>query len=215
MNKKRIFSIFCAAAIILSVTSSVSALEYGEVPSFVPPNYNPGETTTVETTDDSGNTVEVSAIRAETVTSNILTSAVTSGAVVKMDTSTAKIKVSAIKNLAKLENATLEIVTSKYSIEINSEDITTPKNLNLAMSVKNTDNLVVISTKQTGDFGLKMNVKVPTTIPAAVLAKCHVYAIVNGAVEDLGLVEVDEQGNAIIPMEKGGKYVIAVNAPSA
>lgn len=215
---KKIISVACALAVTLAVSASVLASDYGAPPSYsLPAGVEYKESAPSKVVNPAGEVVEIPTISATVVSKSVITEAISSGAAVKMPSSSAVLKTSALTTLAKNAGATLTVVTSNYAVSINGKDISTPSEVNLSMSVKNSNNSIAISTKAKGDLGLKMSVTITDTkMSAAVLKKAKVYLITaDGTIEELGPVAVDAEGNAVITMEKGGKYVISVNAPSA
>lgn len=197
---KKSISFICMAALVLSMVLSVSAADYGEAPLYELPQSGVGIAIAESATGATAGTV-----------STISKTAVAAGDVVKVP-ATMTLKASAIKTLARIKDGVLKLDTNKLGIEIKASDVKKAKSFPLTFSVRNTATSIVLSSKYTDEFGLKMSVTIKDTkMPAEVLKKAHVYC--DGV--DLGPVTVDANGDAVITMEKGGQYIISLNAPTA
>lgn len=184
-NTKKFVAALIAVATTASLAVTAFAADYGSAPTFVPePN--------------SG--VSVSASE--------LNDAVTGAS----DTATVEVKTIAslpvssktIKELVK-EGKTLEIVSSKATITVDPSTVTKVKKIDLSMKVISTTSKTRIKMRSKKDFGCDVKITVTDCkMSADALAKAHVYC--NG--EDLGAVELDENGNPVITVTKGGTYEI-------
>ena len=116
-----------------------------------------------------------------------------------------RISATVIRQLAQKEDTVLNIVTPKAEFSIDSEDISKARNVNLSSTIENNKRSTTLNFSSKRDFGVAVRVTVTSCkLSKSRLAKAHVYC--NG--EDLGPVEIDENGNPVITVTKGGKYVI-------
>ena len=111
---------------------------------------------------------------------------------------------SVMKKLAK-SGKSLVIKSDDATITIDGSSITNVKKINLSMKIVNTANKTTIRMKSKSDLGCEAKIVVTTCkMSAEKLAKAHVYC--DG--EDLGPVELNEDGYPVITVTKGGTYTI-------
>lgn len=188
-SAKRLVSAVIAAVSAMTMVLSVSAADYASNPTYAG---TPSQSVSVPTSE----------------LKNAAKSAVSGSSEASVEvTSTRKLQIatSVIKELAKSKDAVLEIVSPKATITIDSSTITKVRNVDLSMEITNSKNRTTIDMRSRKDFGCEVKITVTTCkMSAEKLAKAHVYC--DG--EDMGPVEIDEDGNPVITVTKGGEYVI-------
>lgn len=188
-SAKRLVSAVIAAVSAMTMVLSVSAADYASNPTYAG---TPSQSVSVPTSE----------------LKNAAKSAVSGSSEASVEvTSTRKLQIatSVIKELAKSKDAVLEIVSPKATITIDSSTITKVRNVDLSMEITNSKNRTTIDMRSRRDFGCEVKITVTTCkMSAEKLATAHVYC--NG--EDMGPVEIDEDGNPVITVTKGGEYVI-------
>lgn len=188
-SAKRLVSAVIAAVSAMTMVLSVSAADYGSNPTYAG---TPSESVSVPTSELKD------AVKSAVSGSSEATVEVAS-------TRKLQIATSVIKELAKSDGAVLEIVSPKATITIDSSTITKVKNVDLSMEITNSKNRTTIDMRSKRDFGCEVKITVTTCkMSAEKLATAHVYC--DG--EDMGPVEIDEDGNPVITVTKGGEYVI-------
>lgn len=114
------------------------------------------------------------------------------------------VKPTVLKELAK-KDGVLEIVAPKATISIDASTITKARNLNLSMKVTNSKSRTVINMASKKDFGCEVKITLTgCKMSAEKLESAHWY--LNG--EDMGPVELDDDGNPVVTLTKGGKIEI-------
>lgn len=188
-SAKRLVSAVIAAVSAMTMVLSVSAADYGSNPTYTG---TPSQSVSVSTSE----------------LKDAVKSAVSGSSEAAVEVaSTRKLQVSSsvIKELAKSKDAVLEIVSPKATISIDSSTITKVKYIDLSMNVTNSKNKTTIDMSSKKAFGCEVKITVTACkMSAAKLKTAHVYC--NG--EDMGPVELDEDGNPVITVTKGGEYVI-------
>lgn len=110
-----------------------------------------------------------------------------------------------MKKLAEKENVILSIRTDEAIIEIDGYSITNTKKVNLSMDIENSSKKTVIDFVSSADFGCEVKVIVlGCKLSAEKLEEASVYF--NGT--DMGYVDINDDGNPVITVTKGGKYEI-------
>lgn len=188
-SAKRLVSAVIAAVSAMTMVLSVSAADYGSNPTY---SGTPSQSVSVSTSE----------------LKDAVKSAVSGSSEAAVEVaSTRKLQVSSsvIKELAKSKDAVLEIVSPKATISIDSSTITKVKYIDLSMNVTNSKNKTTIDMSSKKAFGCEVKITVTACkMSTAKLKTAHVYC--NG--EDMGPVELDEDGNPVITVTKGGEYVI-------
>ncbi len=112
---------------------------------------------------------------------------------------------SIMKSLSKSEDEILEIVAPKATMTIDSSTITKVRKVDLSSKIYSSKSRAVVRFRSTANFGCTVKITLTDCkMSKAALAKAHVYC----GDEDLGPVELDEDGNPVITVTKGGKYEI-------
>ena len=115
------------------------------------------------------------------------------------------VKPADLKELAKKDGGVLEFVAPKATISIDASTITKARNVNLSMKVTNTKSRTVINMASKKDFGCEVKITLTSCkMSAEKLENAHWY--LNG--KDMGPVELDEDGNPVVTLTKGGKIEI-------
>ena len=110
-----------------------------------------------------------------------------------------------LKKLDKTSGAVLQVVSPKATISIDSSKITKARKVDLSMKLSNSSTKTTIKMRSKKDFGCEVKITVTSCkLSAAQLKTAHVYC--DG--EDLGAVELDENGLPVITVTKGGTYTI-------
>lgn len=188
-SAKRLVSAVVAVVSAMTMALSVSAADYFANPSYAG---TPSQSVSVPTSE-----LKDAAKSAVSGSSN--------ASVDVNSTRKLQISTSVIKELAKSKDAVLEIVSPKATITIDSSTITKVRNVDLSMEITNSKSRTTIDMRSKKDFGCEVKITVTTCkMSAEKLANAHVYC--NG--EDMGPVELDEDGNPVITVTKGGEYVI-------
>lgn len=184
---KRIVSAVIAAVSAATLALTALAADYTSAPIF--PS-TPSQTTSVSTSELK-ETVSAAA-KGETATvtvSSVKTLSLTS---------------SVIKALDKADSV-LKIEAPKAEIEIDASTITKVRKVDLSMKVYSSAKRAVVDMRSKKDFGCEVKITLTKCkMSAERLAKAHVYC--DG--EDLGPVELNEDGLPVITVTKGGKYEI-------
>lgn len=194
-SAKRLVSAIIAAVSAMTMALSVSAADYATNPTYAGTPSQSVSVPTSELKDAVKNAV-----------ANAVSDADASVASVEV-TSTRRLQVatSVIRELANSDNAVLEIVSPKATITIDSSTIKKVRNVDLSMEITNSRNRTTIDMSSKKDFGCEVKITVTTCkMSAEKLASAHVYC--DG--EDMGPVELDDDGNPVITVTKGGEYVI-------
>ncbi|MDE6746675.1 MAG: hypothetical protein K2J72_08570 [Oscillospiraceae bacterium] len=187
-SAKKLASAILALAMTAAMSVTAYAADYGMAP--------------VPTTTASESTP---------ATTEELTSAVESvkgDATAKVEVATTvglTVKPTVLKELAKKDGGVLEIVAPKATISIDASTITKARNVNLSMKVTNTKSRTVINMASKKDFGCEVKITLTgCKLSAEKLENAHWY--LNG--KDMGPVELDEDGNPVVTLTKGGKIEI-------
>lgn len=182
---KKIVSILCAFVMTVSVAATAFAADYAQPVGPIAP------------TEPTNSTVSASEVKEQLADGGTATVNVSSARLV--------IKPSTLKTLAAKDDAAIEFVSPKTTITIESDSIKKVARIDLSMKVTNSASRTRIKMKSNKDFGAEIKITVTSCkMSAKALAKAHVYC--DG--EDLGPVELDENGNPVITVTKGGIYEI-------
>lgn len=188
-NFKKLVSSVIAAVSAAAMVLSVSAADYGADPSY---------------SGTSSNGVSIPASELKDAVKNAASDS-SEASVEVASTQSLQIAASVIKELAKNEDEVLKIVSPKAVITISSSAVTKVRSVDLSMEITNLENKTTIKMKSKKDFGCEVKITVTTCkISAEKLAEAHIYC----GGEDLGLVDIDEDGNPAVTVTKGGEYVI-------
>ena len=112
---------------------------------------------------------------------------------------------SVMKSLSQAKDEILEIVAPKATMSIDSSTITKVRKVDLSSKIYSSKSRAVVRFRSAANFGCTVKITLTDCkMSPAALAKAHVYC----GDEDLGPVELDEDGNPVITVTKGGKYEI-------
>lgn len=184
---KRIVSAFVATVSAATLALTAFAADY-----FVAPTEpaNSHQTSSVTTSE----LKETVAATAKGETSTITVSSV----------KTLSLTSSVIKALDKA-GSVLKIEAPKAEIEIDASTITKVRKVDLSMKVYSSTKRAVVDMRSKKDFGCEVKITLTKCkMSAEKLEKAHVYC--DG--EDLGPVELNEDGLPVITVTKGGTYEI-------
>lgn len=185
---KKIVSMALAVATTCAVAVTAFAADYSTTPVF--PATIPETSVTTSTLNNALNSVTEES--GEAVIE------------VKSERSIA-VNASVMRKLADSEDKTLTIKSEDVTISINASTVTNVKKVNLSMNVVNSASQTIINMKSKAELGCEAKIVVTSVkMSAEKLAKAHVYC--DG--EDLGPVELNEDGYPVITVTKGGRYVI-------
>lgn len=189
---KKLASAILALAMTAAMSVTAYAADYGLVPVFSSTASESTPATTEELT---------SAVTSATETSK-------GEAVANVQVATTvglTVKPTVLKELAKKDGGVLEIVAPKATISIDASTITNARNVNLSMKVSNTKSRTVINMASKKNFGCEVKITLTgCKMSTEKLEKAHWY--LNG--KDMGPVELDEDGNPVVTLTKGGKIEI-------
>lgn len=194
-NIKKLAGAVIALAITASMSVTAYAADYGTVPVFG------GSTTesTSATSEEMTNAIS-SAVEAEVDGEDKAVASVTVAS-----TKNLAVAPSVMKELAKKDGGVLEIVAPKATISIDASTITKARNLDLSMNVTNSKARTVINLRSKKSFGCEVKITLTECkMSAKKLASAHWY--LDG--EDMGPVDLDEDGNPVVTLTKGGKVEI-------
>ncbi|MDE7279495.1 MAG: hypothetical protein K2N26_07205 [Oscillospiraceae bacterium] len=190
-NAKKLAGAVIALAMAASMSVTAYAADYGMVPVYGSSASESTPATSEEMTSAISGAVEDGDKAVATVT-------VTS-------TKDLAVKPSVLKELAKKDGGVLEIVAPKATVSIDASTITKARNLDLSMQVTNSKSRTVINLRSKKAFGCEVKITLTECkMSAKKLASAHWY--LDG--EDMGPVELDEDGNPVVTLTKGGKVEI-------
>ena len=237
---KKIASAVIAVAAIAAMSVSVYAADYGSAPSYSDSSSSQPSAPAGEVNNAIDNAVEEVPVsdKVENAIDDVIndvdlgteddsdsesSSTGTEGAKAPVATvevkNTNKLVLNAgtVKKLAATEKGTLEIVAPKATISVDASTIKKVSKIDLSMSVKSANNSTRVVMKSDAKFGCEVKITVTDCkMKPAALKKAHVYVTKvdpktgKKVTEDLGLVELDENGNPVITATQGGEYTIRV-----
>lgn len=181
---KKIVSIVCAFVMTASVAVTAFAADYAQPVGPIAP------------TEPTTSTVSATEVKDLADNGTVA---------VNVSSSRLVIKPSTLKTLAAKDDAAIEFVSPKTTITIESDSVKKVARIDLSMKVTNSASRTRIKMKSNKEFGAEVKITVTSCkMSAKALAKAHVYC--DG--EDLGPVELDENGKPVITVTKGGVYEI-------
>lgn len=205
-DMKKLVSSVIAVVMTVSMSATAFAADYGLEPSFpITPSGSSSATSAeisaaVEKTEEKVKEVVDSAV-ANAVDSD---SSATTASVEVKSVKSLTITSSTIKKLVK-SGVALEIVSPNATITIDPDTITKARKIDLSMKVVNSTSRTKIDFKSKKDFGCEVKITLTACkMSAKKLANAHVYC--DG--EDLGSVELNEDGVPVITVTKGGVYEV-------
>ncbi len=224
---KKISAVLAAAAIAASMSASVFATDYSSDPQYPLPSYggssenhsrpmpggeknNPNvkiERPAAEGTDLSNPT--------KLITKDDVLDAIESDSPIYASYESATVKSNAMAALARTKFGKLTVITKRYTATIDSESVTEAKDIDLGMSITKVSKrgAMIVRTNQAGSFGCTVNVTVSSKYYSQCgvdLNSAHTYYIDTATkdVVDMGAVKLDSEGNILISMVNGGKYIV-------
>lgn len=207
MNKssKRIVSVFAAVVLAAAMSVSAFAADYGSAPSYS----DTTSTTPSATSEEVINSIDEAVKGADPESGEVK-------ATVEVDnTKSLVLTAETIKKLKETENGTLEIVSPKITISIDSASVNKAAKINLSSSVSNTKKSSTVKLVSKVKFGCEVKITVTSCkMSKAALEKAHAYVTVKDpetgkvTTKDLGPVELDENGYPVITATQGGEYTI-------
>ena len=190
---KKLVGAYVAVIATAALAVTAFAADYAVVPVFGGDTSN-----TVSVTTEAVSSAIDSAVAVDTADAKAATVEVNSVAQLTLNPSV-------LKKLDKTEDTVLKIVSPKVTISIDSSKITKARKVDLSMKMSNSSKKTVIKMRSRKDFGCEVQITVTSCkLSAAALKTAHVYC--DG--EDLGPVELDENGLPVITVTKGGTYEI-------
>lgn len=231
---KKIACAIVAVAAIAAMSVSVYAADYGSEPSYSDSSSSQPSAPAGEVNNAIDNAVEEAPVSdvvdnaLDTVINDVDLGDSASGdseeakapvvATVEVkNTNKLVLNASTVKKLTQTDDSVLEIVAPKATISIDSASISKVKKVDLSMSVKSASNSTRIVMKSSAEFGCEVKITVTSCkMKPSTLKKAHVYVTKvdpetgKKVEEDLGPVEIDENGNPVITATQGGEYTIRV-----
>lgn len=188
-----------SAVIALAMTAAMSVTAYAADYAYVPV-FNPGASESTAATSDEMSSAISSAVETTTDGEDKAVASITVSS-----TKDLAVKPSVMKDLAKKDNGVLEIVAPKATISIDASTITKARNVDLSMKVTNSTARTIINLRSKKNFGCEVKITLTECkLSAKKLASAHWY--LDG--EDMGPVELDEDGNPVVTLTKGGKVEV-------
>ena len=194
-NAKKLASAILALAMTAAMSVTAYAADYGQVPVF---NQSTSESTSA-TTDEISSAIN-NAVEAEVDGEDKAVATVT-----VTSTKELPVKASVLKDLAKKDNGVLEIVAPKATISNDASTVKKARPIDLSMKVTNGKSRTIINLRSKKTFGCEVKITITECkLSAKKLANAHWY--LDG--EDMGPIELDEDGNPVVTLTKGGKVEI-------
>lgn len=209
---KKGFSVILAAVIAASMAVSVSAADYSKNPGYSLPPAKPSS----DTDKNNSVTPEGSSLANpfEMMEKKDIRTAVAKGEPVYASYETAQLKANAMNMLAGKDGGVLTVITKRYTAVIDGDSITEAKDISLAIKMTKSEaqGAMILRTEQKGSFGCTVDIHIPAkyyTQCGIDLKNAHVYYVDGDKnVNDMGAVAFDDDGNIVISMTDGGKYII-------
>ena len=211
MKMKKYLSVIAASVMAASMAASAAATDYSANPSYPLPPSSPSKPVN-NTNQPAAGTVPSNPV--SVIDKSGVSSALRRNAPIYASYRDAGLRSDALSLLANREGSVLRVETNRYTAVIRGETVTKAKDISLAIKMtKSTEQgAMILRTEQKGEFGCTADI----IISAKYYAQCgidlkdaHVYFIdENKQVNDLGGVVTDKDGNIVISMTMGGKYII-------
>lgn len=209
---KKGFSVIMAAVIAASMAVSVSAADYSKNPGYTlspaVPSSSSGQNGTRSPAGSSlANPLEV-------IEKKDIRAAVAKGEPIYASYETAQLKANAMAMLAGRNGGVLTVITKRYTAVIDGDSITEAKDISLAIKMTKAEaqGAMVLRTEQIGSFGCTVDIHIPAkyyTQCGIDLKNAHVYYVDEDKnVNDTGALVFDDDGNIVVSMTYGGKYII-------
>lgn len=192
---KKLASAIVALAMTAAMSVTAYAADYAVVPVF-----NSSSSESTPASSDEMSSAISSAVETEVDGEDKAVATVT-----VTSTANLAVKPSVLKDLAKKDSGVLEIVAPKVTISIDASTITKARNVDLSMKVTNSKARTIVNIKTKKNFGCEVKITLTECkLSAKKLASAHWY--LDG--EDMGPVELDEDGNPVVTLTKGGKVEV-------
>lgn len=208
-NAKKLASAVIALVMTASMSVTAYAVDYGMVPVYGGSASESTPATSEEISSAIENAVESAVSDAVTDSDEGKEDSKDEGKAVATVTVTSTkdlaVKSSDLKTLAAKKDTVLEFVAPKATISIDASTITKARKLDLSMQVTNSKSRTVINLRSKKAFGCEVKITLTECkMSAKKLASAHWY--LDG--EDMGPVVLDEDGNPVVTLTKGGKIEI-------
>ncbi|MGN0636917.1 MAG: hypothetical protein ACI4J0_00965 [Huintestinicola sp.] len=209
---KKSFSVIAAAVIAASMAVSVSAADYSSNPGYTLPPAVPSAPS-----GQSGNSAPAGSSAAnplEIIEKKDIRAAVAKGEPVYASYETAQLKANAMAMLAGKDGGVLTVITKRYTAVIDGDSVTDPKDISLAIKMTRSEaqGAMILRTEQQGSFGCTVEIHISSkyyTQCGIDLKTAHVYYVDEDKnVIDMGPLAFDNDGNIVVTMTDGGKYII-------
>ncbi|MCI7768073.1 MAG: hypothetical protein MSJ26_08885 [Oscillospiraceae bacterium] len=214
MKMKKYLSVFAAVLIAASMAASAGAADYSSDPAYPAPPSNPtapsGNNDSLYTPapgKDPENPISV-------VDKSSVSNALRSNSPIYASYEDAGLRADGLALLANREGSVLTVETKRYTAVIRGETVTEAKDISLAIKMtKSTDRgALILRTEQQGEFGCTADIIISPKYYnqcGVDLTKAHLYFIdENKQVNDMGKIILDDDGNIVISMTVGGKYIV-------
>ena len=214
MKMKKYQAMLAAAAMAVSMAASAGAADYSAPPSYPLPPSTPSTPSAPASTVNqpaAGTTPEnpVSVIDKRGVSS-----ALRSNSPIYASYRDAGLRADAMSLLANREGSVLRVETKRYTVVIRGETVTKPQDISLAikMTKSTKQGAMILRTEQQGEFGCTADIIISAkyyTQCGIDLNNAHVYFVdEDKQVNDMGEIVIDKDGNIVVSMTEGGKYII-------
>lgn len=194
---KKIVSAVLAVATVMSMALTASAADYGDAPIYTGTTSDTVSTSSAEVTNVVKDAVKTA-----------LSGSDASGTASVTVASTTNLKVSpnVMKELAKSDDAVLEIVAPKVTIAIDASKVKSVKSLNLSAKVSNSANRSkIVIGKNKKIFGCEVEITLTQCkMSLEKLKKAHWY--LDG--EDMGQVTLNEKNQPVITLTRAGEVIV-------
>lgn len=206
---KKGLSVILAAVIAASMAVSVSASDYSKDPGYTPPPAVPSApaNNTSPAGSSPANPIEI-------MEKKDIRAAVRTGEPIYASYETAQLKSNAMAMLAGKNGGTLTVVTKRYTAVIDGKSVTEAKDISLAIKMTKSEaqGAMILRTEQQGSFGCTVDIHISPkyyTQCGIDLKNAHVYYVDEDKnVNDMGGLVFDDDGNIVVTMTVGGKYII-------
>ena len=206
---KKGLSVTLAAVIAASMAVSVSASDYSENPGYIAPPAVPSAPVNNSSPEGSTPANPLSIIEKKDIRA-----AVAKGKPVYASYETAQLKANAMNMLAGKDGGVLTVITKRYTAVIDGDSVTKAKDISLAIKMTKAveQGAMVLRTEQKGSFGCTVDIHIAAkyyTQCGIDLKNAHVYYVdTDKNVNDMGALVFDDEGNIVVSMTEGGKYII-------
>lgn len=208
---KKGISVILAAVMTASMAASVSAADYSKNPCYTLPPTTTSAPVNNNTTSPAGTSLSNPL---EVIEKKNIRAAVAKGEPVYASYETAQLKANAMAMLAGKDGGILTVVTKRYTAVIDGKSVTKAKDISLAIKMTKSEaqGAMILRTEQKGSFGCTVDIHISAkyyTQCGIDLKNAHVYYVDDDKnVNDMGALNFDDEGNIVVSMTDGGKYII-------